>query len=186
LHKLGFKHLEPHQYEKSLKLIIAAGDLTTHSHKIAVGHQMNVLRPETVQALVELVLKYEHVIDLSDLKGYLSHPPFGVEADAHIKSIIEECEADIKSKSEYMQPRVQIIQTIKELSEQTIHTGKKAFVAVEIRAHHNAKYQPLITDSAAEEMLKELSSPVSGCLSCKHLLGDQQRFRFVKDMPVQS
>ncbi len=185
LHKLGFRHLSPHQYEKSLKLIIAAGDLTSHSNKIALGHQMNVLRPETFQALVELALKYEQAIDLSDLRACLSRPPFGVEADAQIKAMLQKRAAAVKRRSEYLRQRVQIIQTIKELSAQKIHSGRKAFTAVEIRAHHNAKYQPLVTDSAVEEMLKELSSPLSGYLSSRNLPGDQQRFRFVKDMPVQ-
>lgn len=184
--RLGLKHLERREYEASSKLIIAAGRVTSHANKIAVGHRMNILRPETLQALVELKLKYATALETSDLKVYLERSPFGVEADEQIKTLIQQCETDVNRRAEYLQQRLQVIQTVKELSAQTIHRSKKAFIATEIRAHHNAKYQPLLTDDAAAEILQELSSPLSGYLSSKKLLGDQQQFGFLKDMSVAS
>ncbi len=186
LHKLGLKYLTSQEYESSVKLIVAAGKITTHANKIAHGHRMNVIKPETFQLLVALKIKYEEAIELTDFKVYLETAPFGAEADAKIESWIQRWEAEFKQKAQYIQQRSRIIQTIKDLSAQTIHQGQTAFVAIEIRAHYNAKYQPLVTDEAAKDMLKELSSPLSGYLARKQLPGDQERFSFVKDMPLLS
>ncbi|MEO0705648.1 MAG: hypothetical protein AAF050_08300 [Cyanobacteria bacterium J06649_5] len=164
-------------------MIVAAGKITTHANQIAVGHRMNVIRPETLQALVELKIKYANSIELSDLKVYLTRSPFGTEADAKINDLIQQWEADFKRKAQYIQQRRNIIHTIRELAEQPLYKSKRAFVTVEIRAHHNAKYQPLITDEATQEMLRELSSPLAGYLGCKQLPGDQERFYFCKEMP---
>lgn len=183
LHKLGLKHLAQEEYERCVPLIVAAGKITTHANKIAVGHRMNVIRPETLQALVALKIKLQDAIDLGDLKVYLMRSPFGTEADAKINSLIHQWQSDFKRKERYIQQRRNIIRTVQELAKQSIYRGKTAFVTVEIRAHHNAKYQPLITDEAAQEMLSELSSPLSGYLGRKHLPGDQERFYFCKDMP---
>ena len=182
LHKLAPKWLTPEEYEPCVQLIVAAGKITFHANKIAIGHKMNVIRPETFQSLVELKMKHEDAIELSDLKVYLQIPPFGTDADAKIKTLIQQWEIDLRQKEDYLQQRLQIIQTIKELSKQTIHGGRNAFVSVEIRAHYNARYQPYVTDEATREMLKELVSPVSGYLGRKQLPGDQERFYFVKDM----
>ncbi len=184
LHKLGHKWLSVEEYGRSVSLIVAGGNITPDANKIAVGHKMNVIRPETLQSLVELKIKHEGSIDLSDLKAYLQISPFGTDADAKVEALIQRWETEFKQKEDYIQQRLQIIQTIKELSEQTIHRGKNAFVSVEIRAHYNAKYQPCVTDEATREMLKELASPVSGYLGRKQLPGDQERFYFVKDMPT--
>lgn len=144
---------------------------------------MNVIRPETLQALVELKIKYANSIELSDLKVYLTRSPFGTEADTKINDLIQQWEADFKRKAQYIQQRRNIIHTIQELAEQPLYKSKRAFVTVEIRAHHNAKYQPLITDEATQEMLRELSSPLAGYLGCKQLPSDQERFYFCKEMP---
>lgn len=183
LHKLGFKHLPKKEYERCVPLIVAAGKITSHSNKIAVGHRMNVIRPETLQALVELKIKYKDSIDLGDLKVYLMRLPFGTEADTKLNDLIQQWNADFKRNAQYIQQRRNIIRTIQELAEQSLYKSKKAFVTVEIRAHHNAKHQPLITDEATQEILRELSSPLVGYLGRKQLPGDQERFYFCKDMP---
>jgi hypothetical protein len=50
---------------------------------------MNVLRPETLQKLVEIKAKYQGAIDLIDLKPYLENSPFGEEADDKINEYIK-------------------------------------------------------------------------------------------------
>jgi hypothetical protein len=178
---LGMKHLLD-DYQHCVKLVVAAGKITHDAHQIAEAHGINVIRPETLQALVELKLKYENSVDLDDLKIYLKNPPFSIAANDHLLAFMQELKDDLKHTEQGFQQGVQIIQTIKDLSAQTIHKGQKAFVIVEIRAHYNAKYQPLMTDEATKDILIELSSPFSGFLARKHLPGDQERFYWVKDM----
>lgn len=178
---LGMKHLLD-DYQHCVKLVVAAGKITHDAHQIAEAHGINVIRPETLQALVELKLKYENSVNLDDLKTYLKNPPFSIAANDHLLAFMQELKDDFKRTEEDFHQGVQIIQTIKDLSAQTIHRGQKAFVTVEIRAHYNAKYQPLMTDGATKDILIKLSSPFSGFLARKHLPGDQERFYFVKDM----
>ncbi len=178
---LGMKHLLG-DYQHCVKLVVAAGRITNDAHQIAEGHGINVIRPKTLQTLVELKLKYENSVNLDDLKTYLQKPPFSTAANEHLLTFIQELEDGFKRKEQDFLQGVQIIQTIKDLSAQTIHRGQKAFVAIEIRAHYNAKYRPILTDEATKDILIELSSPFAGFLARKHLPGDQERFYFVKDM----
>ena len=183
LHKLGLKYLSKDTYERSTKLVVAAGKITSHAEKIARGHEISVIRPETLQSLILLKAKYSDSIELSDLKVYLQAPPFGMDADAKILDLIKRWELEFKRKDQYIQQRSQIVATLKELSAQPIHGTKTSFVSLEIRAHHNAKYSPPITDEATQSILTELASPLLGYLGNKQLPGDQERFYFLKDMP---
>ncbi len=54
--KLGHKHLQE-QYNCCIKIIIGRGQLNGHAKKTAIGNHMNVIRPETLQKLVELKAK---------------------------------------------------------------------------------------------------------------------------------
>ena len=92
LHKLGLKYLPQETFEKSVKLVVAAGKITSHAEKIAHGHKINVIRPETLQALVLLKEKYADAISILDLKGYLQRPPFGMKADEQVLTWVEQCE----------------------------------------------------------------------------------------------
>ncbi len=57
---LGMKHLSK-GYQDCIKLVVAAGNITADAHKIAKEHNINVIRPETLQALVELQIKVRKV-----------------------------------------------------------------------------------------------------------------------------
>ena len=186
LHKLGLKYLSGEDYNRSVKLILAAGKITGHANKIAIGHKMNVLRPETLQALVTLKDKYENAVDLSDVKAYLQAPPFGTDADNKIQALVQQWKNEFKQNEQSVKQRQQVIQTIKALSAQTIHKGQKAFIVVEVRAHYNATFKPWISDDATEEMLIELSSPFFRLLGRKQLPGDRERFYIIQDMPLAS
>lgn len=182
LHKLGLKYLPPADFERAAKLILAAGRITDHSNQVAVGHRMNVIRPETLQALVELKLEYE-AFKASDIEASLQAPPFGTGADDKIFSLVQKRKKDLEEEAQYLPRRRQIIQTIKELSTQPFLKKRTAFSVVEVRSHHNAKYQPFITDESAKSMLTELSSPLSGFLGKEQHMNEQAYFYFKKDMP---
>ncbi|MDY7016273.1 MAG: DUF1802 family protein, partial [Cyanobacteriota bacterium] len=51
-------------YEKCIKIILAAGELTQAANQTAIGNQMNVLRPETLQRLVKIKNRYPGSVDL--------------------------------------------------------------------------------------------------------------------------
>ncbi|MEN8443531.1 MAG: DUF1802 family protein [Cyanobacteria bacterium J06555_13] len=180
LHKLGLKILPKDEYERCIKLIFAAGSITSHAEKTAIGHEMNVILPSTLQALAELKAKYEDAIELSDLVGRLQRPPFGTAADSKVKDLIQQWESDFQRRALDIQQIQQVLQSVEELSVQTIHKYKKAFTPVEIRAHHNAKFTPCLTDEAVQNILKLLISPVSGCLKKKT---GADCFSFVKSLP---
>ncbi len=181
LHKLAFKYLSKEDYESSTKLIVAAGRITSDSNQIAVGQKMNVILPETFQSLVELKAEYQS-FRVSELEASLHSPPFGIEADDKLFSLIQKKKKDLEEEAQYLPRRRQIIQTVKELSAQPFQKRRTAFSVVEVRSHHNAKYQSFITDEAAKNMLIELSSPLSGFLG-KDQADGQPYFYFKKDMP---
>ncbi|MEA5472497.1 DUF1802 family protein, partial [Spirulina sp. 06S082] len=52
--ELGYKVLAKQRYESSLKIIFAAGELTSHTEQTTLNHKMNVIRPETLERLVKL------------------------------------------------------------------------------------------------------------------------------------
>lgn len=182
LHKLGLKYLAQPDFERAAKLILAAGRITDHSNQIAIGHKVNVIRPETFQALVELSLEYE-AFRASDIEASLQALPFGTDADDKLFSFAQKKRKDLEEEAQYLPRRKQIIQTIKELSAQPFPKKRTAFSVVEVRSHHNAKYQPFITDESAKSMLIELSSPLSGFLGKEQRMNEQVHFYFKKDMP---
>jgi len=182
LHKLGLKYLPKADFERAAKLILAAGRITDQSNQIAIGHKMNVIRPETFQALVELELEYA-AFKASDLEASLQTPPFGTEADDKISSLVQGKKKDLEEEAQYLPRRRQIIRTIKALSAQPFPKKRTAFSIVEVRSHHNAKYKPFITDESTKSMLIELSSPLSGFLGKEQRTDGQLHFYFKKDMP---
>ncbi|MEL6552894.1 MAG: DUF1802 family protein [Cyanobacteria bacterium J06621_11] len=187
LHRLGMKYLARDEYDRSLKLVIVGGDITTHEDQTAEGHSINVLRAETLQNLIVFKTKYDDLFDLFDLRAFLTSPPFGMNADTKIASMLYTWEEDVRRNAQHIQQSMWLIQTVRELSEQTIHGGLTAFTTPEIRAHHNAKHQPHLTDAATEERLKDLSFPPSNCLSKKRLPPDNQlRFSFVRELSAHS
>jgi len=160
LHKLGLKYLEQDEYERSIKIIIAAGSITKHANKIAQGHEMNVLRPETVQRLVESKIDFTEGFDLYPLKHCLQSEPFGEAADAKVDKYLDWCWSEWQEQQEYQQLHQQLrahaIQTLEELAQQPISSPSQEFSITEIRAHHNAKYQPAVTDPKMQGILNQL------------------------------
>jgi hypothetical protein len=180
--RLGLQNLTPNDYHNCIKIIISAGTMTAGANQIAEGHCINVIRPETLQSLVELKIKREDLVNLNELKDFLKGP-FGELADNNIKNFIRQGEETIEGNKQRYQG-MQIIKSIKELSEQTIHGGRKSFFASEIRAHYNAKYQPHVTDEYIQETLTAFTAPWLGYLAKTQLPEGQERFSFVRDMPI--
>jgi hypothetical protein len=171
--KLGYKHLQE-QYDRCIKLIVAAGELTSAAQRTAVGNKINIIRPETLQSLVELQAQHKGSIDLLKLKHCLQQEPFGL-ADDKINSCINKIKQNIKL-------RAHIVQLVKNYLEKT------GFERVSVHALHGAYAisnppQPLQPE-ALHEILVELSSPLTGYLGRNKGRDGSDRFYFLRDLQV--
>ncbi|BAZ14040.1 hypothetical protein NIES4071_58800 [Calothrix sp. NIES-4071] len=169
--KIGVNHLGKTQYEPTIKLIVAAGELTFYAQRTATEHYMNVITPETLQKLVELQASYKNSINLLELKECLQQAPFGI-ADEKVNKYIDKVNQDIKL-------RAQLVQLVKRYLENTGYEhasveGLHGFVA---GASIKIKPQEL------HEMLVELSSPLAGYLG--RIKGEdwrRDRFYFLRNL----
>ncbi|MEG3929098.1 hypothetical protein [Microcoleus sp. T3_D1] len=137
---------------------------------------MNVIRPETLQRLVELKAKQPGSIDLLQLKPCLEQQPFGEEADAKVNRYIDDVREKLKVRS-------QIIQAVKQLcSDSDFPT------VVEIKVQYNARFAATdskLTNESVKDLTIELSSPLTGYLG--RIKGDNSqsdRFYFLRDLSL--
>jgi hypothetical protein len=171
--KIGMNHLGKAQYDRSIKLIVAAGELNSFALRTATENQMNVIRPETLQRLVELQAQHKNSIDLLELKLCLQQAPFGL-ADDKVDSYIDKVNQDIKLRSH-------LVQLVKKQIE---NTGDEN---VSVDSLHGAYVysnppQPLKRE-AMHEILIELSSPLTGYLGrIKGSDWRSDRFYFLRDL----
>ncbi|MEG4202149.1 DUF1802 family protein [Microcoleus sp. Pol12A5] len=173
---LGLTHLGQDKFDRSIKIILAAGPLTNPANQAAIGSKMNVIRPETLQKLVELKAKQPGSIDLLQLKPCLEQQPFGEEADVKVNRYIDDVREKLKVRSH-------IVQLVKDFLERTKSTS------VEFNQLHGAytfsmSPQPL-KDKEMHEILIELSSPLTGYLG--RIKGEdlgRDRFYFLRDLPL--
>ncbi len=177
---LGNTNLGKDRFEAAVKIIFAAGKLNTiHAEPAAKENKMNVMRPNTLQRLVELKSAHPGSIDLMELEPCLRSEPFGTDADSKVNKFIDNIWNELKIRS-------LIIRTVKTLQE----GNEKNISSTVVRVHFNAiaateiDYR-LDTDSIAHSFLVELSSPLTGYLGrikCDTWRGD--RFYFLRDLIV--
>ncbi|MDZ4786253.1 MAG: DUF1802 family protein [bacterium] len=177
--KLGCKILQD-EYEKCIKIIMAAGELNAHAKQTAIGNKMNVIRPETLQKLVELKARHHGSINLVELKPCLESEPFGEDADIKINGYIDKIWNGIKV-------RAHIVKAVKQLIE--IEPHRTQFEVVEIRAQYNAAFSKhdgsSLDNQIVHEFLIELSSPLAGYLGRVQGTSLQtDRFYFLRDLLV--
>lgn len=171
--RIGINHLGKVQYERAIKLIVAAGELNFFARRTATENHMNVITPETLQKLVLLQAKFGNSINLLELKDCLQSEPFGL-ADDKVNSYIEKIEQDIKLRSH-------IIQLVKKYLENT------DFDRASVDSLHGfiAGASIKIKTIELHEILVELSSPLTGYLG--RIKGDdwkRDRFYFLRDLPL--
>jgi hypothetical protein len=100
--KLGFKILGE-KYPPCIKILMVAGTLTTAANQTARGNSMNVIRPETLQKLVQLQIAYPGAIDLIAMKPCLTAEPFGEEADNKINIFIAKLFSNLQLRSDIIE-----------------------------------------------------------------------------------
>ena len=173
---LGITHLGREIFERSVKIIFAAGSLTSAAQQAAVQNQMNVMTPTTLQRLVTIQARYPGSIDLRELEQCLNQEPFGEDSDLKVDKYIDSIEQRIKTLA-------QIVSTLKNyLESQTFQeVGIDKFHVVFDLSHPAQK-------SSEEElysMMVELSSPLSGYLGrIKGCDWRGDRFYFLRDLTL--
>jgi hypothetical protein len=169
---LGHTHLGKAEFDRAIKLIVAAGPLTPPALQAAIENQMNAIRPETLQRLVELQAQHKNSIDLLELKLCLQQAPFGL-ADDKLDIYIDKVNQDIKLRSHI----VQLVKTYLK------NTGSER---VSVHALHGAyvmSHPPVpLTPEALQEILVELASPLTGYLGRKKGREGSDRFYFLRDL----
>jgi hypothetical protein len=171
--KLGYKHLQE-QYNSCIKIIMAAGQLNKHANQTAIGNQMNVIRPETLQRLVELKAKHPGAIDLLQLKPCLEQQPFGEEADAKVNRYIDSVREKLKVRSH-------VLFVLKKYLETTgfERTGVDSLIG----AHSMSNPPKQLSRAELHEILIELSSPLTGYVGrIKGESLERDRFYFLRDL----
>ncbi len=141
----------------SIKIIFTSGNLTPdHAEPAVIQNKMNVMRPETLQRLVERKTTHPGAINLFELKLCLESEPFGTDADAKVNQFIDHTWQKIKV-------RLNIIKAVKALKED----GDGQVTASDVRNRFNAfadHQDKLATPETAHDFLIQLSSPLTGYL----------------------
>ncbi|MGJ5675703.1 MAG: DUF1802 family protein [Nostochopsis sp.] len=173
--KIGMNHLGKVQYERAIKLIVAAGELNFYALRTATENEMNVIKPETLQKLVELQAHYRGSINLLDLKKCLQQAPYGL-ADDKVNNYINKINQDIKLRSHL----VELVKTYLE------NTGlDNAGVETLYGVYFSSKPPQPLKMEEMHEILIELSSPLTGYLG--RIKGNDwksDRFYFLRDLAI--
>ncbi|MEH2201360.1 DUF1802 family protein [Nostoc sp.] len=172
--QLGKNHLQE-KYDSCLKIIVAAGELTSDALLTTKNNQMSVIRPETLQKLVELQVKYKNSINLLELKEYLQQAPFGLAEDK-INTYIDKVEQSIRLRSH-------IVQLVKNYLQ---NSGIESAGVESLHGAYFGSYPPQpIKTIEMHEILIELSSPLTGYLGrIKGSNWNSDRFYFLRDLPI--
>ena len=171
---LGITHLGKEVFDRSVKIIFAAGSLTSHAQQAAVQTQVNVMTPTTLQRLVMLKARYPGSIDLRELEQCLSQVPFGEDSDLKVNKYIDSIEQRIQNF-------IHIVSTLKNYLESQIfqEVGIDKFHVVFDLSYPLQKY----SEEELYHMMIELSSPLSGYLGrIKGRDWRSDRFYFLRDL----
>jgi len=172
--QLGKNHLQG-KYDNCLKLIVAAGELTNDALLTTVNNGIYMIRPETLQNLVELQNKYRNSVNLLELKECLQQEAYGL-ADDKINEYIDKIEKEIKLRS-------YIIQLVKN------YLQNSGIESAGVESLHGAYFgsnppQPL-KPGEMYEILIELSSPLTGYLGRKKGTDwKTDKFYYLRDLPI--
>jgi hypothetical protein len=174
LDRIGKRHLGKETYDQAAKLIIGPGEPTRNLRESAKVSSISIIKPMTLQRLVELKAKYPGSVNLMELKPYLE----AGQIDDRLDEYIDKVKSNIKLRS-------QLVQAVKQLGE----LGSEHLTA-EIRVHYNAVFAKEPKSKLNEllqvhDLLVELSSPLTGFLGrIKGSDWQSDRFYFLRDLQV--
>ncbi|TAN86131.1 MAG: DUF1802 family protein [Phormidium sp. SL48-SHIP] len=185
--KLGQKYLNVADgesarslYERCVKVIFAAGKLTRDVEQVARGNEMNVLRPETLEALVKLQANYPGSVDLQELKEKLDAAPFGEEADSQLESYIQELQARVQQRADSIAALKLALKTANS-SSMTIRDFCFSLKFID----EKYRYLNQLGERGIYELLIELSSPLTGYIR-REKKGDWREdcFSVIRDLSL--
>jgi hypothetical protein len=174
--KHGHNFLGTEEYENSIKIILAAGKLNSYARRTAEKNKMNVIRPETVQQLMEMAAHYPGSIDLFQLKECLEKGDFGEAADNKVLKFIDDIKKAIKLRSH-------VVKFVKYHLKEKV---KKEYAPVPAfyPAYPYSDPPQELSEQQLYEILIELSSPLTGYLGrIKEEGSDEYQFYFIREMP---
>lgn len=175
LDRIGKRHLKEN-YMTAFRLIIGPGEPTKNLRESAKVSKVSIIKPMTLEKLVELQAKYPGSVNLIELKLYLETG----QIDSKIEEYIKKVEKEIKLRS-------QLVQAVKQLGQ----PGSEHLTA-EIRVHYNAVFAKEQSSKLEDlrlvhELLLEISSPLTGYLGRKKGNDWQSdRFYFLRDLVVEN
>jgi hypothetical protein len=155
---LGNTHLGKDRFDRSVKIIFAAGKLTSDAQKAATQNQINIMTPATLQRLVTFKSQYPGAVNLHELEKCLRQEAFGQGADDKVNQFIDRLAQDIGIRSHI----VNIFKNYLD-SQQVIELGVEQFYIVYSLSAPSRRY----SERELHEVLIELSSPLSGYLARK-------------------
>jgi len=172
LDRIGKRHLGKETYEQGVKLIIGPGEPTRNLRESAKVSSISIIKPMTLQRLVELQAKYPGSVNLIELKPYLE----AGQIDYRLDEYIDKVKSNIKLRSH-------LVQAVKQLGE----LGSE-HQTVEIRVQYNAVFaketSSKLNDSAVHNLLIELSSPLTGYLGRVKGSDGSDRFYFLRNLSI--
>jgi hypothetical protein len=174
--KLGQKYLQQEGFNSAIKIIMAPGKLTKDANLTAIGNQMNIMRPETLQRLIEIKTAHPGAIDLLKLKPCLRNAPFGTDADTKINEFIDGILQEIRIRAHAVGTFKTYLEKTK-VSEAGIEKFSGFFCGSDAPQH--------LEDRELYDILIELSSPLAGYLG--RIKGDNlkgDRFYFLRELQI--
>jgi hypothetical protein len=174
--KLGQKYLQQEGFNSAIKIIMAPGELTKDANLTAIGNQMNIMRPETLQRLIEIKSAHPGAVDLLKLEPCLRNAPFGTDADAKINEFIDGILQEIRIRAHAISTFKAYLEKTK-VSEAGIEKFSGFFCGSDAPQH--------LEDRELYDILIELSSPLAGYLG--RVKGDNwkaDRFYFLRELQL--
>lgn len=175
--RIGHSILQEH-YNECIKIIVVAGDLTPGAHLTSENNSISIIRPETLQKLVELKMAYPGSIDLLDLKSVLNAAPFGEEADQRINDFISDVWQCLTVRS-------LLVEAVRRFC---IQEGNKSVTDGDVRVYYNAvfaKDSPPLPRNEIRDLLVELSSPLTAYIGRENSNDGTERFYFLQELKIE-
>ncbi|HEY9850064.1 MAG TPA: DUF1802 family protein [Leptolyngbyaceae cyanobacterium] len=171
LDRIGKRHLKE-DYLKASRLIIGPGEPTKNLRESAKISKVSIIKPMTLQKLVELQAKYPGSVNLIELEPYLQ----AGQSDSRIDEYIEKVLKSIKLRSH-------IVRLVEKHLEKT---GDKdvAVDALHVAYVYSNPPQQLQVEQL-REILIELSSPLTGYLGREKKNG-VDRFYYLRDLIIEN
>ncbi len=177
--KLGHKILEKH-YDQCIKMVVAAGDLTSAASQTSENNNISIIRPETLQKLAELKIAYPGSINLFELQDILNVGPFGEQSDRRINEFIA-------SVWQCLTERSLLVEAVRQLS---LQEKDRSVTTGYVRVYYNAVFAkdsiPMLgTESDTRDLLVELSSPLTAYVGRNKSDDGTERFYFLRELKIE-